>query len=359
MFRESKLTLIAVGLLSLSSPLAYAEAMRFDIREKIASPDTSVQYNVNGAFSGDTVFTYSRDLALLSVDALSTRSITSDTGHITLGGIDSSDCGSGDDSFGCGSLRISFDSLNTITISSDSGHNILSLDRMNFMATAQGEILASDGTQMVVVPSAAAGRVLSTDPTQPSGLFWATPATGGGSPAGGDEQVQFYDGGIFGGDPTFTFNKDVNNLTVDSIDIQGTFVIGGISADLSYTGVLTVSGEATVLDAFWVSPEQATYSSTVTLNAYSGNYFEVILTGRTDFAAPSGGHHGQKIIVMFSQDATGNREVGFLEGIQFSSSDVTSPDIAGDYGGPGVKTYLGLIHGGTSWDVLSVSGGYR
>jgi hypothetical protein len=37
---------------------------------------------------------------------------------------------------------------------------------------------------------------------------------GGGSPGGSDTQVQFNDGGSFGGDSDFSWNKTTNNLTV-------------------------------------------------------------------------------------------------------------------------------------------------
>ena len=42
-------------------------------------------------------------------------------------------------------------------------------------------------------------------------------AGGGGTPGGADTQVQFNDGGSFGGDSTFTFNKTTNVLSVPTI----------------------------------------------------------------------------------------------------------------------------------------------
>lgn len=56
---------------------------------------------------------------------------------------------------------------------------------------------------------------------------WATPA-GSGSPGGADTQVQFNDGGAFGGDAGFTYNK-----TTDATTLTGTafFTTGIITAD--------------------------------------------------------------------------------------------------------------------------------
>ncbi len=48
-------------------------------------------------------------------------------------------------------------------------------------------------------------------------------ASGGGTPGGADTQVQFNDGGSFGGDSAFTFNKTTNVLTIEDISgVSGT-----------------------------------------------------------------------------------------------------------------------------------------
>lgn len=43
---------------------------------------------------------------------------------------------------------------------------------------------------------------------------------GSGTPGGSDTQVQFNDGGSFGGDANFTFNKTTNRLTVDYVAVN-------------------------------------------------------------------------------------------------------------------------------------------
>lgn len=61
-----------------------------------------------------------------------------------------------------------------------------------------------------------AGSFLAVDA---NGLVIATtsPTGGGGTPAAPDTSVQFNDGGVFGGDANFTFNKTTNVLTIEDI----------------------------------------------------------------------------------------------------------------------------------------------
>lgn len=58
------------------------------------------------------------------------------------------------------------------------------------------------------------GYVLQTDGT--GNLSWVVSATGSGNgvPGGSNTQVQFNDGGLFGGSANLTFNKTTSNLTV-------------------------------------------------------------------------------------------------------------------------------------------------
>lgn len=83
---------------------------------------------------------------------------------------------------------------------------------------------------------------------------WATPS-GGGSPGGSDTQVQFNDGGSFGGDAGLTYNKTTDVLTVGGkvivpilestgdVSISSNSVTGGIyisgGVGLSLTNALT------------------------------------------------------------------------------------------------------------------------
>lgn len=53
-----------------------------------------------------------------------------------------------------------------------------------------------------------------------AGLYAASSGGGGGTPGGNDTEVQFNDGGSFGGDVSFTYNKTSNKVTTDSASLQ-------------------------------------------------------------------------------------------------------------------------------------------
>lgn len=63
-------------------------------------------------------------------------------------------------------------------------------------------------------------------------------ASAGGSPGGSDTQVQFNDGGAFGGDSGLTFNKTTNALTAGSVNTDSLIINpASASADLIYAGI--------------------------------------------------------------------------------------------------------------------------
>ena len=64
------------------------------------------------------------------------------------------------------------------------------------------------------------------NPLLPAGLDQVSAGGGGGTPGGADTQVQFNDGGAFGGDAGLTYNKTTDELTVAgdiNLDDGGTF----------------------------------------------------------------------------------------------------------------------------------------
>ena len=71
-----------------------------------------------------------------------------------------------------------------------------------------------------------------------SDYAWVAQSSGGGSVAGSDTQVQFNDGGSFGGDAGFTYNKTTDALTVGSVTTTGA------SPQVSAAGNLGISTTA-------------------------------------------------------------------------------------------------------------------
>jgi len=67
---------------------------------------------------------------------------------------------------------------------------------------------------------------------------------GGGTPGGSDTQVQFNDGGSFGGDSGFTFNKTTNSITaITDITSSGNIIVSGdVSASNLYIGTGKIYG---------------------------------------------------------------------------------------------------------------------
>ena len=70
------------------------------------------------------------------------------------------------------------------------------------------------GADGVGVPEGGAtGQVLAKASADDYDTEWVDQSGGGGSPGGSDTQVQFNDGGVFGGDAGLTFNKTTDALT--------------------------------------------------------------------------------------------------------------------------------------------------
>ncbi len=78
-----------------------------------------------------------------------------------------------------------------------------------------------------------ANKFLKTDGTNTS---WAAGGGGGGTPAGNDTEVQFNDGGSFGSEPAFTYDKTTNKLTVDTIHTDTVQAHGSSGLVIEATG---------------------------------------------------------------------------------------------------------------------------
>lgn len=71
----------------------------------------------------------------------------------------------------------------------------------------------------ITISGGNANYVLTTDGT--GNLSWAEPSGGGnGTPGGSNTQLQFNDGGVFGGSAALTFDKDTGALTATTVNID-------------------------------------------------------------------------------------------------------------------------------------------
>ena len=78
----------------------------------------------------------------------------------------------------------------------------------------------------------------------PGGTLVLTTTGGGGvgTPGGNDTEVQFNDGGLFGGDSSFTFNKNTNTLSVTNISGSLTKLVDGTSYLIAGSNIVIVTG---------------------------------------------------------------------------------------------------------------------
>lgn len=97
--------------------------------------------------------------------------------------------------------------------------------------TYNGSILNLGNVSTLSIGGGLNGYFLQTDGA--GNLTWAQGGNGGGngSPGGSNTQVQFNDGGVFGGDSGFTYNKNTNTLNVENIIVTTDF--NGNAIDLS------------------------------------------------------------------------------------------------------------------------------
>jgi hypothetical protein len=90
----------------------------------------------------------------------------------------------------------------------------------------KGDLLCASGASTLTKLAVGSNNdVLTADSAETCGVKWAAGGGGGGSPGGSDTQVQYNDGGAFGGDSAFLWNESSNILTLgtgnDTAVIQG------------------------------------------------------------------------------------------------------------------------------------------
>lgn len=103
------------------------------------------------------------------------------------------------------------------------------------------------------------GQVLTTDGL--GNLAWqTTTSNGNGVPGGSNTQVQFNDGGIFGGSPFFTFNKSTTTLNVAGDFTANSIEIGSGIYRFSKSNVVHATSSSTSVTPL-ISLNAATVSS--------------------------------------------------------------------------------------------------
>ena len=108
------------------------------------------------------------------------------------------------------------------------------------------------------------GYVLATDGS--GGLSWTlnSGGGGGGSPGGANTQMQFNDGGLFGGDANVVYNKSTNTMTMAGTLVANNMTVG--SGAYSFRTTKVATGVSTTVSAVEIC---ATEASTVSAIDYT------------------------------------------------------------------------------------------
>lgn len=191
---------------------------------------------------------------------------------------------------------------------------------VNFNLGLSGSLTQlTDGSSYLV----AGNNVTITSESNGQITISATGGGGGGSPGGSDTQVQFNDGGSFGGDSGLTFNKTTNVLSV----------LGGISGSIT---------QLTDGSSYIVAGDN------VTITSESNGQITISSTGGG--GAASGGTSRNKEIYVLTASHTQNNDL-FLTETDFSTASY-DPDL--------IDVYLNgvLLVSGTQVDVSNADADY-
>lgn len=117
---------------------------------------------------------------------------------------------------------------------------------------AAGSALAANSADTITAVTSASGtKVLTnTDGT----ITWET--GGGGSPAGANYQVQYYNGGSFGAEAAFDYNPSTNTLDVENVNLAAAGKVQVNSANPKRTIILTAGGGMAATTSGCATPTQ-------------------------------------------------------------------------------------------------------
>ena len=178
-----------------------------------------------------------------------------------------------------GSANFTFDGTN-LQIGSQGDLRLADSDSSNYIAFQAPATVSNNNIYTLPSAVGSANQVLQIASVagNDATLQWATVSGGGGTPGGSDTQVQFNDGGSFGGDSGLTYNK-----TTDSLTITGDLAVNGGDITTSTTTASIFDATATTVNAFGATTTlnlgyDSTASSTTNINTGAvGSIFSKII----------------------------------------------------------------------------------
>ena len=161
-----------------------------------AGSNTYVQFNDGGAFGGDADFTYDKTTNQLSVTGNANVGNLNATTSIVVSGSAGNISGA---NYISGNFFVGDGSLLTNVSGNSNSFSTIAANGTNIVAASSTDTLTlTAGTNITITGNAATDTITIA-------------ATGGGTPGGSDTQVQYNDGGAFGGMTTVTFTDSGAN----------------------------------------------------------------------------------------------------------------------------------------------------
>lgn len=195
----------------------------------------------------------------------------------------------------------------------DSGESEWTLSALNL----SGNLTDSAGNSI--------GDFAGTNLSVSSGTLNAS-GGGGGSPGGSDTQVQYNDGGSFGGDANLTWNSSGTTFTVEGeTDTNDLTVSNAMQSSLPMNGN-DVDGAGTVDFNNTTEPQVTSSNSTqYTADLSTSNYHKVTMTGDVSFSVSNADASDvNTFCLQLVQDATGGRTPSFNFTVVWDSGSAPS-----------------------------------
>jgi len=169
------------------------------------------------------------------------------TGTVTSVGITGTDgiqVDSGSPVTTSGSIQLGVDAATMKTTLNLAGTNTGDQNLFGTFAVAGQSNVVADSTSDTLTLVAGTNITITTNATTDSITINST-ASGGGTPGGLDTQVQFNDGGSFGGDSGLTYNKTTDTLSATNLTVSGLSTLAHIHGSIAgnlYVHIKNTSG---------------------------------------------------------------------------------------------------------------------